>query len=203
MGVFGWIGRHCEPKWLQGLAWSVPEVPIWWPETAAGEQTRWAPDGPDTSGAPGTPGAVSLSAGRPGRAGRALVEECAAFLSGRYVEHLGAHAPGASVPRWAWTNLLAHGSVAALAAAAHEPPQDLGTAAAWRAARSYLATEILRRCADAEALAGLQRRVLQPLEAALAGRPCTQLADPCSWVRQVGAALGADRAAAPARPHAR
>jgi hypothetical protein len=40
---------------------------------------------------------------------RELVEDCEAFLAGRLVEFLERRK--ALVPAWAWTNLLAHGSV--------------------------------------------------------------------------------------------
>jgi hypothetical protein len=91
--------------------------------------------------------------------GRALVEECEAFLEGRYAE-LCEQRDG-TVPQWAWLNLPAHGAPEALRAAAAAPPH----AERWRRARAFVAGEVIavvdRGRAD---LATLQQQVLVPFE---------------------------------------
>jgi hypothetical protein len=105
----------------------------------------------------------------PGKQARTLIEECEAFLSGRYVELCEFR--GDAVPVWAWLNLLAHGT-----------DDDLRTVAAqrasadrWRQARTFLAGELL----DLVDLAGaggpslplLQRDALVPFELDLISCP--------------------------------
>ena len=87
-----------------------------------------------------------------------MIEECEAFLAGRYAELLDSW--GAVVPAWAWMNLVAHGDEVALRCAMEER-----TMAGWRQARAYLAAVILDAVDDGTiVLADLQREVLVPLE---------------------------------------
>lgn len=120
----------------------------------------------------------------------ALVEECQAFLAGSYADHLDEK--GLPIPTWAWTNLLAHGSELDL----HRqegPPNSQGSPACfqWRAARSYLAREILDHTKECTVdLTELQRKVLIPLELELARSSETSArSDPHAWVVAVRTAL--------------
>ena len=71
-----------------------------------------------------------------------LVEDCEALLAGRLVELLECRK--ALVPAWAWTNLLAHGSVEQLSTVSlEEQIRGGGEYRQWREGRSYLATETL------------------------------------------------------------
>jgi hypothetical protein len=65
----------------------------------------------------------------------------------------------------------------------------------WRAARSYLAVEVLNLAAEFGPLAELQRRVLVPLEQRLASRPEVAGWRPRQWVESVEAALDKHRQA--------
>ena len=99
-----------------------------------------------------------------------LIGDCEAFLAGHVAERIEGRA--ASVPAWAWTNLLAHGSEHDLRSErAVVRPRQVTSDDEWRAARSYLAVEVLNLAAEFGSLADLQRRVLVPLEQRLASRP--------------------------------
>lgn len=120
--------------------------------------------------------------------GRELVADCEAFMEGRYVEHLIAE--NASVPAWAWTNLLAHGTEEQLRC----PPTDFRPHApnelkAWYHARSYLAGEVLDLANGHRPLRAVQAEVLVPLESALA-TPSASRWRPADWVGAVLAAVG-------------
>jgi hypothetical protein len=122
------------------------------------------------------------------RSGIELVTECEAFLQGRLAESLEIRAE--SVPVWAWTNLLAHGSeryLRAEGARARRPSG--GPDAEWRLARSFLATEVLY-CAHLHgSLAELQRAVLVPLELKLASSTEVASWRPGRWAATVERAL--------------
>lgn len=108
----------------------------------------------------------------------ALVEACEAFLEGTYVELMDAS--GASVPVWAWMNLLAHGTEAELRAAA----DALGEGDSWQQARSFLAGELLEIIdAGHLALAQLQHDVLVPLELDILDCRCSNGWTPAQLVR--------------------
>jgi hypothetical protein len=121
--------------------------------------------------------------------GRQLVADCEAFLVGRYADELDARR--LTVPTWAWTNLLAHGSATDLRLRAGTAPQGTPASTAWRAARAYLATEILDSVDRGASLAELQRAVLRPLELQLAARRDVRAWRPQRWVRTVRAAVAA------------
>lgn len=120
--------------------------------------------------------------------GGELAAACEAVLRGRYVEHLEER--HCRVPAWAWVNLLAHGSAEdlenATSLAGDGQPQR------WRAARAYLAGEILG-VADrgGTSLRDLQRDVLVPLELHLASSEPTRGSRPGDLVTGVLAALEA------------
>lgn len=119
-----------------------------------------------------------------------LVSDCEAFLLGRYAERLSAR--GMTVPVWAWTNLLAHGSEADLRAeaqAARAPDGPPG----WRAARGTLAAQLLQATGPGCSLAQLQASVLAPLELRLANRPIVERWDRRTWIETVRAALASHR----------
>jgi len=132
---------------------------------------------------------------RPGPA--TVTDGCAAFLLGSLVRYRLDHGEG--VAPWEWTNLLAHGSEAALrdelATEHHQRPHaperdDLAT---WEAARSYLVFELLDLAGTCGGLAALQQTVLVPLELELAARPDTDAWRPNQWLAAVETALGAAR----------
>ncbi|HTZ08395.1 MAG TPA: hypothetical protein VMB72_04940 [Acidimicrobiales bacterium] len=100
---------------------------------------------------------------------RLVVEECSAFLAGRYADLVDG--AGRPLPAWVWLNALAHGSHHELAALAAQPPHwqaDSGHDATWQRAVSFLAHEI--RCVARQEgieVGQLQARVLVPLELAM------------------------------------
>lgn len=116
-----------------------------------------------------------------------LVADTEAFLLGQYAEHL--ERESSRVPVWAWTNLLAHGTEDHIRQVAGggglEPLRTRG----WRAARAYLATEVLAAVDRGSALEDLQRHVLVPLELRLSSRREVVSWDPRRWVVIVRSAL--------------
>jgi len=102
-----------------------------------------------------------------------LVQECTAYLVGRYAELVDGE--GRRLPAWAWLNPLAHGSRNDLASLAAQPPHwqgEGGNAATWQRAVSYLAHEIWCVVHDeGVGLHDLQLRVLVPLELAMLSDP--------------------------------
>lgn len=91
--------------------------------------------------------------------GAELVEECEAFLGGRYAELLESR--GRRVPVWAWINVLAFGTPHALRQVAND---DVG-GDAWRQARAFLASEVLGLVEHGSvSLAEVQRDIFIPLE---------------------------------------
>lgn len=119
-----------------------------------------------------------------------IVDDCAAFLSGRLAERLVSRAGG--VPRWMWTNLLAHGNEDDLRSDSRAEPDDGRADQPWRQARSYLAAEVLDVAERYGPLAELQRRVLIPLESMFASRPEMLGSDPRRFVATVHDALVRD-----------
>ena len=98
--------------------------------------------------------------GRPwGRGKRDLVQECEAFVTGRYYEVLlGQHQP---VPPWAWINALAHGERCEVERIASLPPARPNS----MAFLSYMACEvILHASTDDATLRLVQESALIPLE---------------------------------------
>jgi len=102
--------------------------------------------------------------------GEELVEECESFLGGDYVERCETR--GASVPPWAWMNVLAHGTEAEIrAAAANRPEHDDG-----RQALAFVAGELVDLIDDGRVdLEAFQRDVLVPLELDVMSCPATSL----------------------------
>ena len=101
-----------------------------------------------------------------------IVEECAAFLTGRYRELL--EQTGQPVPVWAWLNALAHGEeelVARLAAG----PAGSDTPDAYVARFARHTCHKLR--SEGRTLKEIQATVLIPLELALASRLGTSTPD--------------------------
>jgi hypothetical protein len=99
---------------------------------------------------------------------RELVDECEAFVSGRYVQDLDGDRR--SVPEWAWLNILAHsgeGDIRAIAVGG--PPTNALHDATWRSALVFLAQEVLSEMTRrGGTLLDLQRSTLVPLELAFA-----------------------------------
>jgi len=122
------------------------------------------------------------------RAGSELVSECEAFLRGRIVESLELRTE--SVPVWAWTNLLAHGSAQDLRAEDARVRRLKGSVdGEWRLARSFLVTEVLYSAEVYGSLAELQRAVLVPLELKLVSSAETASWTPGRWAMMVERAL--------------
>lgn len=108
----------------------------------------------------------------------ALVEECQAFLEGRYAEL--AATSDEPVPVWAWMNLLAHGTEAELRDAA----AGLADGDSWRQARAFLAGEVLEVLSTGRiTLAQLQYDVLVPLELDVLDCRCSNRWTPAQLVR--------------------
>lgn len=123
------------------------------------------------------------------RDGVALCRDAEAFLTGRLAERLAGGA-ASSVPAWAWTNLLAHGTEADLGgAAARVQGGRVHGERRWRQARSYLAAEVLEEARSYGSLARLQSDVLVPLELDLATRGDVVAWWPAQWVGVVERAL--------------
>jgi hypothetical protein len=113
-----------------------------------------------------------------------LAEDCEAFLNGRLVEVLEARR--AAVPTWAWTNLLAHGSVEELRLTGFEDVYRGDEYKEWREGRAYLATLMLASSRSFGPLLALQQKaVLVPLELDLADRSEPGVGTPTKWVAQV------------------
>ncbi len=112
-----------------------------------------------------------------------------AFLDGRLVEVLEDRK--ATVPTWAWTNLLAHGSMEDLRLASLEEHVHRGDKYwEWRESRSQLAALMLASARSFGPLLALQQEAaLIPLELMLAARPERNLCNPTDWVAQVDAVL--------------
>lgn len=96
-----------------------------------------------------------------------LVFETEMFLTGEFAERVSP--PRHEQPGWRWLNALAHGDLQRLYALCAPSSSDHGVAWSaggdWTKARRLLAFEVLVSVDDdAQALANLQRTVLQPLE---------------------------------------
>lgn len=116
-----------------------------------------------------------------------VVEDCAAFLLGRYVEELESRSM--AVPVWAWTNVLAHGMPDDLRRTADDSRVGPGSTREWRAARAYVAAELLEATARDQSLAETQRQLLIPLELRLAARSDVERWTPQRWVATVRASM--------------
>ena len=114
-----------------------------------------------------------------------------AFLLGRYAERLESRAM--AVPSWAWTNALAHGSLADLRRVAEGGGASRASERRWREARAYLASELLETAGRRGSLAEVQREVLAPLELRLAARHDVRSWTPGRWVVAVRSSLDAYR----------
>ncbi len=112
-----------------------------------------------------------------------LVEECEAFLSGHYAQHL--EHDGRLVPDWAWLNVLAHGSEQDVRdlAAQRWGAADGGLRLAWAFVAQDLLTEAQSR---GDEVIELQQSTLVPLEIELAGARSET-----HWVQVVGTVLTA------------
>ncbi len=114
-------------------------------------------------------------------------QECEAFLAGTLAEYW--EDKGIVVPVWAWTNLLAHGSVSQIGRCVSRPGRLRHTGRNWAIARSYMAYEVLD-LVDAEfTLTDLQAMVLVPLELEMAARPEVSRWTPRQWVDTVDFAI--------------
>lgn len=121
--------------------------------------------------------------------GAQLVAECEAFLAGTYAEYV--ESLGGRVPGWAWANLLAHGSVDDLRATAAllHFARAVHPGGGWRAARAYLAAEVVGLVdGGACSLRDVQEQVLVPVELVLASDPSWP-GTPTAFVTVVRAAL--------------
>lgn len=95
-----------------------------------------------------------------------VAEDCAAYLSGSYVEHVERSGLPIPVPSWAWLNGVTHGSLEDIDGLAGDRDKLLHRVFfGWRECRTVIAAE-LRDLAgeDVRLLASIQRDVLLPLE---------------------------------------
>lgn len=136
-------------------------------------------------------GNVKLTRRRQRALSREVVDDCEAFLLGRSVERFESRSMG--VPMWAWTNVLAHGSPEDLSRAAEDGSGGPATGREWRAARAYLATEILMTAARGGSLVDLQQKVVAPLELQFAAGRDGRSWTPQRWVATVHSSLNAYR----------
>jgi len=111
---------------------------------------------------------------------RELVEDCEAFLAGQFLAR--AEPRSLAVPVWVWSNVLAHGSPDDIRETAAEGGT---TARGWRAARAYLAAELLELQARGRSLEELQHDVLVPMELHLAARADARTWTPQRWAAAV------------------
>jgi len=122
------------------------------------------------------------------------VGDCEAFLAGHVAERIEER-PGADVPVWAWTNLLAHGTEYDLRSERTAVRRTAGLSRdKWREARSYLASEVIDLADECGPLIKMQRAVLVPLELDLACQELTAWG-PRQWVAIVETALSQHRRA--------
>jgi len=127
-----------------------------------------------------------------GRLCREGVGDCEAFLHGQLAERFEDR--GVSVPTWAWTNLLAHGSEPDLRGdRCGSWTNGQSVNGQWHRARAYLATEVLSVAQAHGPLVVVQERLLRPLELDLAASPTAALWAPSQWATHVGSALQAHR----------
>jgi hypothetical protein len=115
-----------------------------------------------------------------------LADECAAFLTGVLADRW--EAAGVTVPIWAWTNLLAHGSRDMMADAVSRPSRHRLLTRWWWIARAELADLILKMTAGSS-LSDLQESVLIPLELDLVDRTDVPFWTTRQWVNAVTAEL--------------
>ncbi len=126
---------------------------------------------------------------RAAEAGGAIVvaQECEAFLNGTLAEYW--EDKGIVVPVWAWTNLLAHGSLAQIAHSVSRPGRIRRCGRTWAIARAYMAYEVLD-LVDAEfTLADMQATILVPLELEMAARSEVDRWSPRQWLDTVDFAI--------------
>lgn len=116
-----------------------------------------------------------------------LVDECEAFLLGRYAELLEERSE--PVPVWAWTNVLAHGRRDDILRAAAGPKGGWSASRRWRIARAFVAREVMEALARGASLIDVQREVLAPLELELSGGRGVWAWTPQRWLETVRAAL--------------
>ncbi len=123
---------------------------------------------------------------------RELVEGAQAFLEGRLVEVLDGR--GVPVPTWAWTNVLAHGSLDQLRRVSVERRSGKSNVREWREGRANLACLMLEAAGRFGPMLRVQQdTVLVPLELILAAQPAPGISSPTDWVNQVEAMLGLHR----------
>jgi hypothetical protein len=117
----------------------------------------------------------------------AVVAGCEAFLSGTLAEYW--ERQGFTVPVWAWTNLLAHGSAEQIADSVGRPQRSRRIARSWRIARSYMANELLEVTDGPRQLRAMQAEILIPLELEMATLPAVRQWTPRQWVDAVDWAI--------------
>ncbi len=109
-----------------------------------------------------------------------LPQECEAFLDGTLAEYWDDR--GVAVPVWAWTNLLAHGTVGLITETVARPYRNRRTTRSWRIARSYLASEIFELVNPEYTLEEMQAAVLLPIELEMASSMEVDRWSPREWV---------------------
>lgn len=155
---------HFLGRLLGSLAWAAPEVAGFYYVDLSSEPPQVITFGSDRCDTPKV-GTNREPTGR-GSDGvfcpTALVDECDAYVAGRFQGYLEAN--GKPVPGWAWINSIAHGDVKAV----RELAQTMDRSGGPQAAVADLAKQVLRMIDQGhETLPDLQLRVLIPLESAL------------------------------------
>jgi len=116
-----------------------------------------------------------------------FIDECCAFLTGRYADLLAGR--GRPRPCWSWLNSLAHGTEVELERLA----RTLGRHASggnWAMANAFLAGEVLAAAGADESLAAIQSDVLVPLELDLLSATHRPIWSPADYVSEVLLLLG-------------
>ena len=124
---------------------------------------------------------------KPAKSEVADAASCEAFLNGTLAEYW--ERQGFTVPVWAWTNLLAHGTVDQIAAIVSRPGRARRGARSWRIARSYMANALLEFAEGPRRLRALQTEILVPLELEMAMLPAVRQWEPRQWVDAVDWAI--------------
>lgn len=158
---------HFLERLLGSFAWAAPEAAGFYYIDLSSEPPQVITFGSDPRDMP----KVGTDCGPTGRSGcgsdgvfgpTALVDECEAYVAGRFQGYLEAN--GKPAPGWAWINSIAHGDLKAVLELAQATDRSGGP----QAAVTDLAKQVLRIIDRGhETLQDLQLRVLIPLESAL------------------------------------
>jgi len=117
----------------------------------------------------------------------AVAAGCEAFLTGTLAEYW--ERQGSTVPVWAWTNLLAHGSADLIVESITCPARSSRVVRSWRTARSSMGNLLLEIADGPRRLRTLQSEILIPLELEMATLPAVREWTPRQWAAAVDWAI--------------